>query len=100
MTYQTNGPVNYIDRFDTFGDAYSIVEQDAGKILHENLQDRSFRAALNLAGWRPVGDAQAQAVEWYQLDYEYAQTPVSMRLTLYSFNAYVFSFSTLREGPS
>lgn len=65
-------------------DAYSIVEQDAGNILLENLQDRSFRAALNLAGWRPMGDARAQAVEWYQLDFEYARTPVSIRLTLFS----------------
>lgn len=66
------------------GDAYSIIEQDAGNILLENLQDRSFRAALSLAGWRPMGDAQAQAVEWDQLDSEYAQTPVSIRLTLFS----------------
>ncbi|KAF6223041.1 hypothetical protein HO133_001093 [Letharia lupina] len=53
------------------GDAYSIVEQDAGNILLENLQDTSFCAALNLAGWRPMGDAQAQAVEWYQLDFDF-----------------------------
>lgn len=66
------------------GDAYSIVEQDAGNILLENLQDTSFCAALNLAGWRPMGDAQAQAVEWYQLDFECARKPVSIRLTLFS----------------
>lgn len=85
LTYDTNGPVDYLDKFDAFGSSYSIVEQDAGTILLENLQDRSFRAALNLAGWRPIGDAQAQAVEWYQLDYEYAQTPVSIRLALFCY---------------
>ena len=83
-TYGTNGPADYLVKFDTFEDAYSVVEQDAGNILLENLQDRSFRAALNLVGWRPIGDPQAQAVEWYQLDYEYAQTPVS---TLLAFQA-------------
>ncbi|KAL9071741.1 MAG: hypothetical protein Q9161_004005 [Pseudevernia consocians] len=83
LTYDKNGPVDYLDKFDTFGDVYSMVEQDAGKILLENLQDRSFRAALNLAGWKPIGDSQAQAVEWYQLDYEYAQKPNS---TYYGFS--------------
>lgn len=81
LTYDTNGPVDYLDKFDAFGSSYSIVEQDAGTILLENLQDRSFRAALNLAGWRPIGDPQAQAVEWYQMDYEYAQKAVSKRPT-------------------
>ncbi len=57
LTYDMNGPVDYLDKLDTFGDTYSIVEQDAGNILLQNLQDRSFRAALNLAGWRPIGDA-------------------------------------------
>ena len=83
LTYDKDGPADYLDKFDTFGDVYSMVEQDAGKILLENLQDRSFRAALNLAGWKPIGDSHAQAVEWYQLDYEYAQTSVSTRLKLF-----------------
>ena len=86
LTYDTNGAVDYLDKLDTFGISYSIVEQDAGTILLENLQDRSFRAALNLAGWTPTGDPQAQAVEWYQMDYEYAQTPVSMRLFYEAYN--------------
>ena len=100
LTYDTNGPVDYLDQLDTFGDAYSIVEQDAGNILLENLQDRSFRAALNLAGWRPIGDPQAQAVEWYQMDYEYAQTPVSIRLTLFPTEALVSWFPTTRGFPA
>lgn len=71
------GYVNYTDKLAAFEDAYALVEQDAGYILRENLQDRSFRAALNLAGWKPIGDPQALAVEWYQMDYEYAETVVS-----------------------
>ena len=77
LTYDQSGPVDYLDKLDTFEEAYAAVESDAGFILVENFQDRSFRSALNLAGWKPQGDPQAQAIEWYEMDYEYAQTPVS-----------------------
>ena len=53
---------------------------DARNILSENLQGRSFRTGLNVAGWRPQGDPQAQAVEWYGIDYEYVESLVSHRL--------------------
>ena len=56
--------------------AYSALEQDAGHILKENLQDRSVRAGLSLAGWKPRKDMQAQAVEWWEFDWEYASSPV------------------------
>lgn len=59
-----------------FEEAYAIVEQDAGVILKENLQDRSFRAALRLADYDPTQDPEASAWEWYLMDFEYAQTPV------------------------
>lgn len=52
------------------------MEKDAGLILSKKLQDRSFRAGLNLAGDKPVLDAEASALEWYSMDFEYAQTPV------------------------
>ena len=77
LTYDQNGPIDYLDRFDAFEEAYAAVESDAGFILVENFQDRSFRSALNLAGWKPQGDPHAQAVEWWQMDFEYANTPVS-----------------------
>lgn len=57
------------------------MEQDAGIILSENLQDRSFRAGLNLAGYKPTLDPEASALEWFSFDFEYAQTPV--RYTLF-----------------
>lgn len=82
MTYGVTGPVDYLSKVDDFSDAYSIVEHDAGYILEENLQDKSFRAALNIAGWKPFGDPQALAVEWYEMDYENAQTVVSILLIL------------------
>ncbi len=52
------------------------MEQDAGYILSENLQDRSIRSALSLAGWKPKKNMEAQATEWWQFDWEYANTPV------------------------
>lgn len=78
LTYDSHGPVDYLAKLDDFEEAYASVEYEAGTILSENLQDRSFRSGLNLAGWKPHGDPQAQAIEWYEMDYEYAQTPVSV----------------------
>ena len=77
QTFDETGPVDYLDKLDAFEEAYAAVESDAGFILVDNFQDRSFRSALNLAGWKPQGDPQAQAIEWYEMDYEYANTPVS-----------------------
>lgn len=54
------------------------MEQDAGYILTENLQDRSVRSALSLAGWKPRKNMEAQAIEWWQFDWEYANTPVRL----------------------
>lgn len=76
--FDETGPVDYLYKLDDFDDAYCIVEQDAGYNLLGNVQDRSFRAALRLAGWDPTGNAQAGAVDWYEMDYEYAQTPISV----------------------
>ena len=79
MTYDETGPVDYLDQIVAFGDAYATVESDAGFVLIDNFQDRSFRSALNLAGWKPQGKPHQQAVEWYEMDFEYANTPVSHR---------------------
>lgn len=78
LTYDQSGPVDYLDKLDAFEEAYAAVESDAGFILVENFQDRSFRSGLNLAGWRPQGDPQAQAMEWWEMDFEYANTPISI----------------------
>lgn len=66
------------------GDPYSAVEQDAGYILSGNLQDRSFRSGLSLAGWKPGNDMEAQAVEWWEFDWEYGQAPVREIPAVYS----------------
>ncbi|KAL8721307.1 MAG: hypothetical protein Q9225_001967 [Loekoesia sp. 1 TL-2023] len=69
-TFNETGAVNFTNLLDDFEDAYSTLEQDAGYILTRNLQDRSIRAGLSLAGWKPGKDAAAQAVEWWEFDWE------------------------------
>ena len=68
--------MNFTALLDDFEDAYATLEQDAGDILTQNLQDRSVRSGLSLAGWKPGKDSAAQAVEWWEFDWEYASNPV------------------------
>lgn len=79
-TFNQDGATDYTDLIDDYDDAYSTVEEQAGYILTQNLQDMSFRSALRLAGWKPGTDMEAQAVEWWQFDFEYGYNPVRARL--------------------
>ena len=94
-TFTENGADDYSDLDDTFGNAYSIVEQDAGYILNENLQDRSFRSGLRLAGWRPLEDAKADAIEWWQFDFEYGYSPdqSSQEFSIVNYNTTFYTYS-------
>ncbi|KAI9821058.1 MAG: hypothetical protein M1827_003791 [Pycnora praestabilis] len=102
-TFNASGATDYTDLIDDFEDAYSTLEQDAGDILSMNLQDRSVRAGLRLAGWSPArNDMEAQAVEWWEWDWEYSYTPdesseewgiINYNTTFYQYsdaNNYVF----------
>lgn len=79
LTYDETGFNDYSDLLDDFENAYSNLEEDAGYILMDDLQDRSTRAGLLLSGWNPkvMGKKQmaAEAVEWWEWDWEYAWTP-------------------------
>lgn len=76
LTYDESGAVNYTNLLDeTYEDAYTILEQDAGTILSQNLQDRSYRVGLSLANWKPKKNMQQQAVEWWEFDWEYSYSP-------------------------
>lgn len=81
-TFTQQGRKDYFSKLDEFEDAYTVVEQDSGVILTENLQDRSFRAGLSLANYKPIRDPEAMAWEWYAMDFEYAQTPVCLSALL------------------
>jgi polyamine oxidase len=61
--------VDYSSLIDDFETAYATLAEDAGYILTENLQDRSIRTGLSLAGWKPNqmdNTMAAYAVEWWE----------------------------------
>jgi polyamine oxidase len=75
LTYDETGYVDYSELLDDYEDSYSTFEQDAGYILTENLLDVSARAGLTLSGWTPGNDKHAEAVDWWEWDWEYGNTP-------------------------
>lgn len=75
LTYDQTGAVNYTYLLDDFEDSYAILEQAAGTILSQNLQDQSFRAGLSLADWKPKKNMRQQAAEWWEFDWEYSYSP-------------------------
>jgi len=70
LTYNETGPTDYTSLFDDFEEAYATFEQNAGYTLTENLIDTSARAALSIAGWKPKKDPAAQAIDWWEFDFE------------------------------
>ena len=94
-TFTEKGADDYTDLIDTFDNAYSIAEQDAGYIQNLNLQDRSFRSGLRLADWRPLEDPKADAIEWWQIDFEYAYTPDqgSQEWLIVNYNTTFYTYS-------
>ncbi|EPQ50239.1 flavin-containing polyamine oxidase [Gloeophyllum trabeum ATCC 11539] len=94
-TFSTTGATNFTELLDEFEDAYAYVEQDAGYILTEGLQDRSFRSGLSLGGWKPMHDAAKQAVEWWEFDWEYAFSPdqSSQEFAIVNYNTTFYQFS-------
>ncbi|KAF1936938.1 polyamine oxidase [Clathrospora elynae] len=93
-TYNETGAVDYTDLYDEFNRYYNIAEQNAGTILSQNLQDRTFRAGMWQAGWRPK-DAAHKALEYFMWDWEVAQTPEESSfvfgITGYNLTYYTFS---------
>jgi polyamine oxidase len=75
LTYDETGANDYTDLLDQFDELYDPATQDAGRMLTDNLQDTSARVGLSLAGWKPKKDMHAQAVEWWEWDWEDANPP-------------------------
>ncbi|KZT22391.1 putative flavin-containing polyamine oxidase [Neolentinus lepideus HHB14362 ss-1] len=94
-TFSSTGANDFTSLLNDFDDAYAYVEQDAGYILTEGLQDRSFRSGLSLAGWKPQRDMAAQAVEWWEFDWEYAYCPEesSQEFAIVNYNTTFYQFS-------
>lgn len=74
-TYDETGAVDYSNILDEYDEYESIAEQNAGRILTENLQDKSQRAGYSQSGWKPGLDPKRKAVEWWKFDWNAAQTP-------------------------
>jgi polyamine oxidase len=96
VTYTHNGAEDFTNIIDEYENEYwPIFEQYAGKILTENLQDRSFSAGLWQSGWRTKGDPKRKAVEYWLWDWETAQTPQESSFVFgvagYNFTYYGFS---------
>lgn len=70
QTFDETGPSDFTHLLDAYEESYAAVEQDAGYILTDNLQDTSMRAGLSLRDWKPRKDMHAQAVEWWEWDWE------------------------------
>ncbi|KAK0390500.1 hypothetical protein NLU13_0004 [Sarocladium strictum] len=75
LTYDETGEKNYTHLLDEWADKYEVAEDNAGRILSENLQDTNARAGFSLAGWKPRKNMHAQAVEWWSWDWETAYPP-------------------------
>ncbi|GFF63469.1 polyamine oxidase [Aspergillus lentulus] len=80
-TYNENGYSDYSRLLDEFDAADEIANAAAGTILLENLLDQTARTGLALAGWKPKKtDMEAQAVEWWNWDFEDAYSPLESSL--------------------
>ncbi|KAL4917680.1 amine oxidase [Aspergillus aurantiobrunneus] len=76
LTYNETGYTDYADVLDAYAAARERASEHAGRILNENLQDMTARSGLALAGWKPRrDDMAAQAVEWWNWDWEGAYAP-------------------------
>ncbi|KAL2841413.1 hypothetical protein BJY01DRAFT_257019 [Aspergillus pseudoustus] len=76
LTYNETGYVDYSAVLDEYAVARHRASLHAGEILTDNLQDMTARSGLALAGWRPRrNDMAAQAVEWWNWDWEGASAP-------------------------
>ncbi|KAJ5597436.1 hypothetical protein N7537_007520 [Penicillium hordei] len=74
--FDEKGPANYGNAISEFQDALHRVTVDAGSLLKDNIQDRSFRAGLRLHGWDPAkNDSYRQTAEWWLFDGEFVYTP-------------------------
>lgn len=75
QTFNASGAADYTNLLDDYETAYATVEQDAGYMVSDNLQDRSMRSGLSVADWKPKKDMNTQAAEWWEFDWEYSYSP-------------------------
>ncbi|KAF4122244.1 polyamine oxidase [Geosmithia morbida] len=76
LTYNASGYADYSHLVDECYEAIQEMTLEAGHMLTENIQDRSARSGLAMAGWNPEhSDMEAQAAELWNWDFESAYPP-------------------------
>ena len=73
-TYDETGAVDYLDVFNDSSDQYDTITVASGARVQKQLVDLTARAGYSLIGAKPKTPAE-MACEYYQFDWEYAQTP-------------------------
>lgn len=73
-TYNESGAVDYLGIFDNSSDQYNTLTVASGARVQKQLVDITARAGYSLIGAKPKTPAE-MACEYYQFDWEYAQTP-------------------------
>ncbi|KAF8870638.1 hypothetical protein CPB84DRAFT_1906463 [Gymnopilus junonius] len=73
-TYDTSGHVDFLDDFNNSEDDFENLTVLAGARVNASLVDISGRTAYSLVGAKSQ-NPHARASEYYQFDWEYAQTP-------------------------
>lgn len=68
------GPANYTNLFDEYEEAYTDLTVVAGARVDLNLVDTTARTGYSIIDVKPR-TPQEMAVEYYNFDWEYAQTP-------------------------
>lgn len=73
-TFDTSGSVDFLDVFNDSSDDFDTMTVLGGERVDQSLVDLSSRTGYSILGVKPK-DARARACEYYQYDWEYAQTP-------------------------
>ncbi|KAF8175157.1 amine oxidase [Pholiota molesta] len=97
-TYDNTGAVDWLDVFDTSSNQFEDLTAVAGARVDSNLVDLSARSGYSLAKAKPQ-TAHASAAEYYQFDWEYAQTPEESSLIASSWGNN-FTYNTDQGGFS
>ena len=96
ITYDQTGRSDYSHLIDSVGNKWDAAAAEAGKVLSDNLQDTNVRAGFSAAGWNPKKNMHAQAVDWWNWDYEAAITPQESSFA-YGFAGYNATFNLFND---
>ncbi|KAH9477058.1 Polyamine oxidase 6 [Psilocybe cubensis] len=97
-TFDATGAVDFLDVFDQSGDDFDNLTVVAGARVDQNLVDLSARTGYGLLKAN-AKNAHASASEYYQFDWEYAQTPEQSSLIASSWGNN-FTYDTDQGGFS